>query len=54
MIGSLLTKRADAAGTCYSMVYGDEPALVSEMIDWARATGFDVMAADNGTQYLPI
>ena len=24
----------------YSMAYGDQPALVAEMVDWARAAGF--------------
>ena len=27
---------------------------MSEMVDWARATGFDVTAAGKGTKYLPI
>jgi predicted homoserine dehydrogenase-like protein len=35
------------------MAYGDQPALVSEMVDWARATGFHVTAAGKGTKYLP-
>jgi len=35
------------------MAYGDQPALVAEMVDWARATGFRVMAAGKGTKYLP-
>ena len=35
------------------MAYGDQPALVSEMVDWARAAGFRVAAAGKGTKYLP-
>jgi predicted homoserine dehydrogenase-like protein len=35
------------------MAYGDQPALVAELVDWARATGFDVAAAGKGTKYLP-
>jgi predicted homoserine dehydrogenase-like protein len=35
------------------MAYGDQPALVSEMVDWARAAGFSVAAAGKGTKYLP-
>ena len=54
MVGPLLAQRASAAGVCYSMAYGDQPALVSEMVDWARATGFDITAAGKGTKYLPI
>ncbi|MDB2662490.1 Gfo/Idh/MocA family oxidoreductase [Paracoccaceae bacterium] len=54
MVGPLLAKKARAAGVCYSMAYGDQPALVCEMVDWARATGFDITAAGKGTKYLPI
>ena len=53
LAGPALAKAAEAAGVCYSMAYGDQPALVSEMVDWARATGFDVTAAGKGTKYLP-
>jgi predicted homoserine dehydrogenase-like protein len=35
------------------MAYGDQPALTSELVDWARATGFEVVAAGKGTKYLP-
>lgn len=35
------------------MAYGDQPALVAEMVDWARAAGFIVQAAGKGTKYLP-
>ena len=35
------------------MAYGDQPALISEMVDWARAGGFSVAAAGKGTKYLP-
>ncbi len=35
------------------MAYGDQPALTVEMVEWARATGFDVIAAGKGTKYLP-
>src|ERR1700712_3030611 len=30
-----------------------QPALTAEMVDWARATGFRVVAAGKGTKYLP-
>ena len=53
LAGPALAKRARSAGTVYSMAYGDQPALVAEMVDWARATGFDVQAAGKGTKYLP-
>ena len=54
LIGLLLTKKADAAGVCYSMAYGDQPALASEMVNWASAAGFDITAAGKSTKYLPI
>lgn len=53
LVGPALAREAEAAGVVYSMAYGDQPALVSEMVDWARATGFHVAAAGKGTKYLP-
>ncbi|MCP4937011.1 MAG: flagellar biosynthesis protein FlgA [bacterium] len=53
LCGPALAARANQAGTVYSMAYGDQPALVSEMVDWARAAGFRVQAAGKGTKYLP-
>ncbi len=53
LCGPALAVRAKQAGTVYSMAYGDQPALVSEMVDWARASGFRVQAAGKGTKYLP-
>ena len=53
LVGPLLTAEAKSAGVVYSMAYGDQPALVAEMVDWARATGFKVAAAGKGTKYLP-
>ena len=31
----------------------DQPALIAEMVDWARAVGLDVICAGKGTKYLP-
>ena len=53
LAGPLLARKANAAGVVYSMAYGDQPALTSEMVDWARATGFRVACAGKGTKYLP-
>ena len=52
LAGAFLADRADKAGVVYSMAYGDQPALVCEMVDWAEATGFRVVAAGKGTKYL--
>ena len=53
MAGPLLAHRAEAAGVVYSLAYGDQPALIAEQVDWARAAGFEVVAAGKGTKYLP-
>jgi predicted homoserine dehydrogenase-like protein len=53
LVGPLLAERARRAGLVYSMAYGDQPALICEMVDWARAVGLDVVCAGKGTKYLP-
>src|SRR5207302_7483336 len=53
LAGPLLASEAQSAGVVYSLAYGDQPALTAEMVDWARASGFRVVAAGKGTKYLP-
>jgi predicted homoserine dehydrogenase-like protein len=53
LAGPLLAEEARAAGVVYSLAYGDQPALTAELVDWARACGFRVVAAGKGTKYLP-
>ncbi|HXS53154.1 MAG TPA: hypothetical protein VN782_11530 [Usitatibacter sp.] len=53
LAGPLLAKRAAEAGIVYSLAYGDQPALICELVDWARTAGFSVIAAGKGTKYLP-
>ena len=53
LAGPLLSQRAREAGIVYSLAYGDQPALICELVDWARACGFEVIAAGKGTKYLP-
>src|SRR3984957_2661537 len=53
LAGPLLAQQARRAGVVYSLAYGDQPALICELVDWARATGFHVVAAGKGTKYLP-
>ncbi len=53
LAGAWLARKARAAGVIYSMAYGDQPALIAEMVDWARACGFSIAAAGKGTKYLP-
>jgi predicted homoserine dehydrogenase-like protein len=51
--GPLLASKARAAGVIYSLAWGDQPALICEHVDWARACGFEVVAAGKGTRYHP-
>ena len=53
LAGPLLAREAEQAGVVYSLAYGDQPALICELVDWARACGFAVIAAGKGTKYLP-
>ena len=53
LAGPLLARRARDAGIVYTLAYGDQPALICEMVDWARTAGFEVVAAGKGTKYLP-
>jgi predicted homoserine dehydrogenase-like protein len=51
--GPLLARKAKSAGVVYSLAWGDQPALICEHVDWARACGFKVVAAGKGTRYEP-
>jgi predicted homoserine dehydrogenase-like protein len=53
LAGPWLADKARTAGVIYSLAYGDQPALIAEMVDWARSAGFIVAAAGKGTKYLP-
>jgi predicted homoserine dehydrogenase-like protein len=53
LAGPLLARRAADAGIVYSLAYGDQPALIAEMVDWGRTAGFDIVCAGKGTKYLP-
>ncbi|HZE46367.1 MAG TPA: SAF domain-containing protein [Xanthobacteraceae bacterium] len=53
LAGPLLARKAAAAGSVYSLAWGDQPALICEHVDWARACGFKVIAAGKGTRYEP-
>jgi predicted homoserine dehydrogenase-like protein len=53
LAGPLLARRAKAAGVVYSLAWGDQPALICEHVDWARAAGFKVICAGKGTRYEP-
>ena len=51
--GPLLAHRAAAAGVIYSLAFGDQPALICDLVDWARTCGFPVVAAGRGHKWLP-
>jgi predicted homoserine dehydrogenase-like protein len=51
--GPLLARKAAEAGVVYSLAYGDQPALICDLVDWARAAGFSVVAAGRGHKWLP-
>jgi predicted homoserine dehydrogenase-like protein len=53
LVGPALARRAEAAGVVYSLAYGDQPALICELVEWARACGFEVVCAGKGTLYRP-
>ncbi|MBD5635944.1 MAG: flagellar biosynthesis protein FlgA, partial [Candidatus Eremiobacteraeota bacterium] len=53
VVGPILHRKAQQNGVIYSMAYGDQPALICELIDWARTSGFRVVAAGKGTKFLP-
>src|SRR5262249_15799413 len=53
LAGPLLAEESRQAGVVYSLAYGDQPALTCELVDWARACGFRVVAAGKGTKYVP-
>jgi predicted homoserine dehydrogenase-like protein len=53
LAGPLLARKARSAGVVYSLAWGDQPALICEHVDWARACGFKVIAAGKGTRYEP-
>ena len=51
--GPLLARKAAQAGVVYSMAYGDQPAMICDLVDWARTCGFPVVAAGRGHKWLP-
>jgi len=51
--GPILAKKAAEAGVVYSLAYGDQPALICDLVDWARTAGFQVVGAGRGHKWLP-
>ena len=53
LVGPILKRMADSAGVVYSLAFGDQPAIIEELYDWAAGLGFEVVAAGKGTMFLP-
>lgn len=53
LCGPLLAQKAREAGVVYSLAYGDQPAIICDLVDWARTAGFPVVAAGRGHKWLP-
>ncbi|RSZ39804.1 MULTISPECIES: Gfo/Idh/MocA family oxidoreductase [unclassified Variovorax] len=51
--GPLLARKAQQADVVYSLAFGDQPALICDLVDWARTCGFPVVAAGRGHKWLP-
>ncbi len=47
-VGPLLAYLSRAAGVVYTVGMGDEPAVLCEMVDFARVLGFEVVCAGKG------
>lgn len=53
LCGPLLAQRARSKGVVYSMAYGDQPAIICELVDWVRACGFELISAGKGMNFEP-
>lgn len=53
LAGPYLAQKAREAGILYSWAYGDQPALIAELVDWAQTSGFRVVCAGKGNKFLP-
>ena len=53
LCGALLAARARAKNLVYSMAYGDQPAIICELVDWVRSCGFELTSAGKGMNFEP-
>lgn len=53
MCGPILAKMAREKGLIFSMAYGDQPAFICELVDWVRASGFELVSAGKGMNFEP-
>lgn len=48
-VGPILKHQADRAGLVYTLVDGDQPGVIMNLVEWARCLGFELVAAGRGT-----
>ncbi len=53
LAGMALKQAADKKNLVYSLGYGDQPALICDLVDWARTSGFEVVACGNFGPFNP-
>ncbi len=51
VVGPVLAARARKAGVGYTLVEGDQPALLIGLVSWARTLGLPIMAAGKSSEY---
>lgn len=51
VVGPVLAQRARKAGVGYTLVEGDQPALLIGLVSWARTLGLPIMAAGKSSEY---
>lgn len=48
-VGPFLKRLADNAGVVYTLVDGDQPGVIMNIVEWAKTLGFEIVAAGRGT-----
>ncbi len=48
-VGAILRRQADQAGVVYTLVDGDQPGAIMNLVNWAQILGFNIVAAGRGT-----
>lgn len=51
VVGPLLAAKARAAGLSYTLVEGDQPALLVSLMSWAETLGLPIIAAGKSSEY---
>ncbi|MCL4765786.1 MAG: flagellar biosynthesis protein FlgA [Hyphomicrobiaceae bacterium] len=51
VVGPVLAAKARAAGVPYTLVEGDQPALLIGLVSWARTLGLPVVCAGKSSEY---